>query len=71
YGLIGVCDRDCRDLDLRLYDENGNLVAADTSSDDTPFVSLTPRWSGQFYLRVDMANCRANYCYYGVGVFGR
>jgi hypothetical protein len=71
YGLVGVCDSDCRDLDLRLYDGNGNLVDADTSPDDTPVVGITPRWSGQFYLRVSMANCRTNYCYYGVGVFGR
>lgn len=71
YGLIGVCDSDCADVDLKLYDENYGLIATDTRSNSTPVVTVTPRWAGRFYLEVDMENCQANYCYYGVGVFGR
>ena len=71
YGLVGVCDSDCADVDLKLYDENYNLVDADTRSDDMPVVTVSPRWSGQYYIEVDMETCRTDYCYYGVGVFGR
>ncbi|MBD1848839.1 hypothetical protein H6F87_02245 [Cyanobacteria bacterium FACHB-502] len=71
YRLVGVCDADCADLDLKLYDQNGNLISSDIAADSTPIISVVPRWSGQFYLQVDMANCQANYCYYGIGVFGQ
>ncbi|MEC4984474.1 MAG: hypothetical protein SAJ37_18170 [Oscillatoria sp. PMC 1068.18] len=71
YHIIGVCDQDCSDLDLRLYDDRGNLIDSDDEGDDLPVVSVTPRWTGQFKVEVDMYNCDANYCYYGVGAFGR
>ena len=71
YALVGVCDEDCQDLDLRLYDENGNLVSSDNTSDDTPVVSVTPSWSGQFQVKATMYECSTSYCYYGVGVFSR
>lgn len=71
YALVGVCDEDCQDLDLRLYDENNNLISSDTDSDDFPVVSVTPRWSGQYQLQATMYNCSTSYCYYGVGVFNR
>jgi len=71
YALVGVCDEDCQDLDLRLYDENGNLVSSDNSSDDIPVVSVTPSWSGQFQIKATMYECSTSYCYYGVGVFSR
>ncbi len=71
YALVGVCDQDCQDLDLRLYDENGNLVSSDSDTDDFPVVSVTPRWSGQYKVKVTMYECSTSYCYYGVGVFNR
>src|SRR4051812_10241197 len=42
YALIGVCDNDCSDLDMRLYDDDGDQVAADVENDDTPVVTVTP-----------------------------
>ncbi|MGB7712580.1 MAG: hypothetical protein WBL95_24110 [Microcoleus sp.] len=71
YAFVGVCDEDCRDIDLQVYDENGNLVDSDTDTDDYPMVRVNPRWSGRFRVKVTMANCTASTCYYGVGVFGR
>ncbi|WP_199330935.1 MULTISPECIES: hypothetical protein [unclassified Calothrix] len=71
YAILGVCDQDCRDIDLRLYDEDGNLIDSDTGYDDYPAVRVRPRWSGKFQIKVTMAKCRANYCYYGIGAFGR
>ena len=40
------------DLDLYVYDENGNLVASDTDYTDDCIVSWSPRWTGKFVIRV-------------------
>lgn len=71
YAIVGVCDNDCRDIDLALYDDNGNLIASDTEQDSTPIVNVTPRWNARFRLRVSMPRCSSAPCAYGVGVFGR
>jgi hypothetical protein len=71
YVLVGVCDEDCRDIDLSLYDENNNLIDSDTALDDYPMVEVDPKWNGRFKVEVTMANCNASTCYYGVGVFAR
>lgn len=40
------------DLDLFVYDENGNQVCADTDSTDDMACSFTPAWTGTFTVRV-------------------
>lgn len=40
------------DLDLYVYDENGNLIASDTDYTDICYVSFYPRWTGAFYVKV-------------------
>ena len=69
YKIVGVSDQDCRDLDLRLYDQNGYLIDSDLEFDEYPLVSVTPRRSGPFELEVRMPSCSAAYCYYGIGAF--
>lgn len=49
--VIVVGDGDT-DLDLRVYDENGNLVASDTDSTDRCVARWVPRWSGTFRITV-------------------
>lgn len=71
YFIVGVCDQDCSDLDLKLHDENGNLVAEDELDDDAPVLRITPRWSGKFQLTVTMYACSSAPCYYGLSVMGR
>lgn len=71
YGIVGVCDRDCQDLDIALYDDRGNLIASDLEDDDIPAIGVTPYRSGTYRVRIDMANCNSSLCYYGIGVFGR
>lgn len=71
YVVIGVCDSDCSDLDLRLKDENGNTIDEDFATDDVPIVEVSPAWTGRFDLDVVMANCSESYCYYGVAIFGK
>jgi hypothetical protein len=64
--FTGTCDRDCSDLDLVLFDEDGNEVAADRLYDNLPMVTVTPRWTGQFHVRVVMARCHVEPCAYAV-----
>ena len=71
YKIVGVCDSNCRDLDLFLYDENGNQVSRDASNDSLPIVTVTPRWDDRFLLRASMARCSKAKCGYAVRVFSR
>lgn len=41
------------DLDLFVYDEDGNLIASDTDTTDRCAVSITPRWTGKFTIHVE------------------
>lgn len=41
YIMVGVCDGDCSDMDLRLLDGQGNTVAQDVADDDTPLLVFT------------------------------
>lgn len=47
--IIGDGDTD---LDLYVYDENGNLVESDTSYSGNCYVSFSPRWTGNFSVKV-------------------
>ena len=71
YQIMGQCDTDCSDLDLTLYDPRGNQVDEDLELDDYPVVSVTPGRSGTYRVKVTMANCSAEPCRYGIGVFGK
>jgi hypothetical protein len=71
YMLVGVCDNDCADLDFRLFDSSGNEIASDVATDDTPVISITPSRGGRYVLQAVMADCRADPCRYGIGVYGR
>lgn len=68
--VVGVCDADCDDLDLELFDQYGS-VARDFEADDVPLLNVRPRSGGTYRLRVTMASCSSAPCWYGIGVFGR
>ena len=57
---LGVRGDHDTDLDLYVYDENGNLIAADTDGSDTCLVSFTPRWTGMFTIRIVNRGALAN-----------
>ena len=71
YALLGVCDEDCTDVDLRLFDADGNEVDSDLETDDYPVVEVTPRRTARYRVKVIMASCSTSPCFYGVGVFGK
>lgn len=71
YKIYSPCDQDCDDIDLCLYDQNGNLIACDDEPDDQPLLNIRPRRDARFKLKVTMYNCDIEPCKYGVGVFSR
>jgi hypothetical protein len=62
--LMGACDADCSNLDLTLYDGNGNVVDSDLLDDDAPVLSVTGARLGAFHVRVSSTSMR---CCGGVG----
>jgi hypothetical protein len=40
------------DLDLEVFDENGNLIARDVDYSDQCVVQWTPKWTGNFTVRI-------------------
>jgi hypothetical protein len=69
YAVVGVCDQDCKDLDLVVFDPAKREVGRDAEKDDVPVVELQPDKNGQFDVRVEMAECSDNPCAYGIGIF--
>jgi hypothetical protein len=49
------------DFDLRIYDENGNLVHWDESPDSDALCLVTPRWTGLFRIMVICAAGASTY----------
>lgn len=70
YKLIGVCDNDCSDLDITLYDSDGDVVDRDLLDDDKPVVSVSGKSGGRYRMNVSMAGCSTGSCYYSVAVYG-
>jgi hypothetical protein len=69
YAVVGVCDQDCTDMDLALFDASGNLIGADYEVDDVPLVAVVPTQTGTFRLDVTMPACSIAPCAWGVIVF--
>ena len=69
YAIVGVCDEDCDDLDIVLYNAAGREITSDVEDDDVPVVEIRPDADGTFTARAVMANCKANPCAYGLGLF--
>ncbi len=67
YIIVGVCDNDCADLDLAIYDPYEDEVAADTEYDDYPVLYVSGE--GDYEVEVYMADCAAATCLWGAQVF--
>ncbi len=71
YKVLSVCDEDCSDLDLTLYDEYNNKIGQDLQTDSLPIIGVNPRWTGKYRLVVKMYSCHRNPCYYGISILGK
>jgi len=71
YALMGACDNDCTDVDLKIFDEKGVLLMQDIAVDDTPVLTFQASGSGRYRVQVIMATCNRNPCYYGIQLLAR
>jgi hypothetical protein len=71
YLLIGACDKDCKNLKMEIYDEDGKYVGQNTGRAVIPTLEITPENMQRFTIRMIMKRCDANPCYYGIGVYRR
>lgn len=69
YVVLGVCDADCKDLDLKLLDDGGKELDSDVEEDDVPVVAATTTRKGDHVVQAVMAACSSSPCRYGLGVF--
>lgn len=69
YIAIGLCDEQCKDIDLGVYDQEGSEIASDRQEDSIPIVELAPEEDGVAVFSVKMIRCDAEPCRYGVGVY--
>ena len=68
YKIVGVCDNDCQDLDIRVS-VGDDVVAEDVLDDDVPIVNFSAKSETRYSVRVTMATCKADPCFWGIGVF--
>lgn len=71
YRIAGVCDARCGDLDLRLFDPNGALVAQDIAPNRTPMINVNPALTGGYTIEASIAQCASAPCYFAFNVYAR
>lgn len=69
YKVIAVCDSDCDDVDLIVYDRDGNWIEADVEDDATPIVDFTAAYSGKYEVQTKVRKCTTSTCYYRTRVY--
>jgi hypothetical protein len=69
YRLFAVCDNDCSDVDMDLYDAQGRFVGRDIAANDTPYVEITPTEDGVHYARIWLAACENEPCFVGARAY--
>ena len=70
FGGLAVCDYDCSDVDLAVYDAGGSLLTADELEDDVPIVNFdVGKGGGTYYIEVRMISCATQTCGYGFQLY--
>lgn len=69
YGGVAVCDYDCSDIDLVVFDADGGTVASDVLEDDFPIVNLGVMETGTFTFELRMVDCSTQTCGYGFRLY--
>ncbi|MGD0484506.1 MAG: hypothetical protein ABSB58_07605 [Gemmatimonadales bacterium] len=68
YAIVGVCDENCPDIDMRIWGPSGAKLAEDVQQNNTPILEFTAPSAGRYRLAVEMVTCNANPCAWGVQV---
>ncbi|KAF0171355.1 MAG: hypothetical protein FD160_3705 [Caulobacteraceae bacterium] len=59
YQVVGVCDSDCKNVDMEVYDGAGASIGADTLVDDFPRAQFRPDQSGPHTVKVWLRDCNS------------
>lgn len=59
YQVVGVCDSECKDVDMEIYDPSGAKMGGDVLADDAPQVHFVPTSSGAHTVKVWLRTCNA------------
>lgn len=60
YKLVAAGCEDAYDVDIRVYDENGNFIDGDGDSSRVAVADVSPAWSGTFLVKITMYNSTPN-----------
>lgn len=66
--IVGICDENCGDLDLAIFDGNSQYIAVDSEDDAYPYVVFDAQEAGTYGIQVDMPSCAASTCAFGLQV---
>ena len=71
YRVVGVCDRRCDNLDLRLFSADDQLIAQDVLGDAVPVIHVRPTVTGNYDIEAGMAQCNQAPCWFAFNVYSR
>lgn len=61
YAEVGIAGDGSSELDIEVYDQNGNLICSDYSWGDVAYCDWSPIWTGNFTVAVLNNGSRGNY----------
>lgn len=67
----GVCDDNCGDLDLKVTDASGAVLARNEQLDDMPTVAFTVAAAGEVSIEAFMSACQAATCAFAVRAYAK
>ena len=60
YVFIGGGDEDATDIDIKVLDDDGNVIVEDVLTDNNPVVKFTPKRSDVYNVRLKLYSCDAS-----------
>jgi hypothetical protein len=69
YVFYGVCDQDCTDVDMRLFNAAEANLGQDVLTDDRPAIPFAATASGIVFIETAMATCSTATCFTSVQVY--
>lgn len=67
--LMGDCDDDCADMDMKVYNGAGKQLGEDVLADPYPIVAFTSDDTGRVALDLIMNACSTQFCYASYSLF--
>lgn len=71
FEIVAVCDRDCDDISLDVYDSSKTKIAMNRSKTDFPIVrfDINDPFDTTVKVHVNMNRCHKNPCEYGIEIY--